>query len=87
MFILSSVTMYNYSYCNLILYMTNISKIYIIDVIIIHLIMRRRSYNKDTPPSATTTATQLGPIYKLPEKETCIIRYIINNFKLTFFGK
>ena len=29
--------------------------------------MRRRSYNKDTPP---TTATQLGPIYddvKLPE--------------------
>ena len=32
-----------------------------------YLIMRRRSYNKDTPP---TTTTQLGPIYddvKLPE--------------------
>ena len=28
MFILSSVTMYNYSYCSMILYMTNISIIY-----------------------------------------------------------
>ena len=28
--------------------------------LIVYLIMRRRSYNKDTPP---TTTTQLGPIY------------------------
>ena len=39
----------------------------VIATLIFHLIMRRRSYNKDTPP---TTTTQLGPIYdnvKLPE--------------------
>ena len=35
--------------------------------LIVYLIMRRRSYNKDTPP---TTTAQLSPIYddvKLPE--------------------
>ena len=32
----------------------------VITTLIVHLIMRRRSYNKDTPP---TTTTQLGPIY------------------------
>ena len=39
----------------------------VIGTLIVYLIMRRRSYNKDTPP---TTTTQLGPIYddvKLPE--------------------
>ena len=39
----------------------------IITTLIFYLIMRRRSYNKDTP---STTTTQLGPIYdniKLPE--------------------
>ena len=39
----------------------------IISTLIVYLIMRRRSYNTDTPP---TTITQLGPIYddvKLPE--------------------
>ena len=39
----------------------------VITTLIVYLIMKRRSYNKDTPP---TTTTQLGPIYddvKLPE--------------------
>ena len=39
----------------------------VITTLIVYLIMRRRSYNKDTPP---ITTTQLGPIYddvKLPE--------------------
>ena len=39
----------------------------VISTLTVYLIMRRRSYNKDTPP---TTITQLGPIYddvKLPE--------------------
>ena len=39
----------------------------VITTLIVYLIMRRRSYNKDTP---STTTTQLGPIYddvKLPE--------------------
>ena len=39
----------------------------VITTLIVYLIMRRRSYNKDTPPTITT---QLGPIYddiKLPE--------------------
>ena len=39
----------------------------IITTLIVYLIIRRRSYNKDTPP---TTTIQLGPIYddvKLPE--------------------
>ena len=38
----------------------------VITTFIVYLIMRRRSYNKDTP---LTTTTQLGPIYddvKLP---------------------
>ena len=39
----------------------------VITTLIFYLIMRRRSYNKDTPPATTT---QLSPIYddiKLPE--------------------
>ena len=39
----------------------------VIITFIVYLIIRSRSYNKDTPP---TTTTQLGPIYddvKLPE--------------------
>ena len=39
----------------------------VITTLMFYLIMRRRSYNKDTPLAATT---QLGPIYddvKLPE--------------------
>ena len=39
----------------------------VITTLIVYLIMKRRSYNKDAPP---TTTTQLGPIYddvKLPE--------------------
>ena len=39
----------------------------VITTLIVYLIMKRRSYNKDIPP---TIATQLGPIYddvKLPE--------------------
>ena len=39
----------------------------VITTLIVYLIMKRRSYNKDTPPTITT---QLGPIYdnvKLPE--------------------
>ena len=32
----------------------------VLTTLIVYLIMRRRSYNKDTPP---TTTTQLGPIY------------------------
>ena len=32
----------------------------VITTFIVYLIMRRRSYNKDTPP---TTTTPLGPIY------------------------
>ena len=39
----------------------------VITTLIFCLIMRRKSYNKDTPPNSTT---QLGPIYddvKLPE--------------------
>ena len=39
----------------------------VITTFIVYLIVRRRSYNRDTPP---TTTTQLGPIYddvKLPE--------------------
>ena len=40
----------------------------VITTLIVYLIMKRRSYNKEAPPSTTTT--QLGPIYddvKLPE--------------------
>ena len=32
----------------------------VITVLVVYLIMRRKSYNKNTPP---TTTTQLGPIY------------------------
>ena len=62
----------------------------VIATLIVYFIMRRRSYNKDTPP---TTTTQLGPKYddiKLSEtseqkeiielQENTAYRYINLNF-------
>ena len=54
MFILSSVTMYNYSYC--MLYLTNISTKMKTNYHLSHT--SKRSHNKDTPLTATATSTQ-----------------------------
>ena len=55
----------------------------VITTFIVYLIMRRRSYNKDTPP---TTTTQLGPIYDVKLSETSEQKEIIELQGNTAYG-